>query len=49
MNRPVGIILSRTELEANDTRFGGLEGARKSALCWRVTAVGGEAEEVVAR
>ena len=45
----MGIILSRTELEANDARFGGLEGARESELCWKVTAVGREAEEVAAR
>ena len=45
-SRPVGRILSRSGLEgAEDGGLGGSEGVRRSGLCWRETAAGGEVEE----
>ncbi len=39
----VGSILSRSGLEeADDERFGGSEGVRRSGLYWRATAAGEE-------
>ncbi len=40
---PVGSILSRSGAE--DGGFGGSEGVRRPALCWRGRATGGEGEE----
>jgi len=43
---PIESILSRTGLEeAEDGRFGKLEGTRRSGLCWRETAGGDGAKE----
>jgi len=41
---PVGRILSRIGLEAGDGRFGGSEGVRRSALCWRAVEEGREVD-----
>src|SRR6266702_200449 len=43
---PVGGMLSSTGLdEAENGRFGTPEGVRRSALCWREMAAGGEVDE----